>query len=73
MVEETNVCKKETVGASYYKRAVVEKRIFLIEEIGSHYVGHTTPTPGSEKNSHILSQHFVQLTIQVRQIGCSCL
>lgn len=37
----------QQVEARYYKRTVLEEHVALVEEPGSHYVGHTPPTSGS--------------------------
>ncbi|XP_050527619.1 uncharacterized protein LOC126897791 [Daktulosphaira vitifoliae] len=61
-------------GTKYYRKIITEEHISLIQEPGSKYIGHTTPTSGSAleiKNSII---HFLETnnlsTSQIIAIGC---
>ncbi|KAF0705713.1 Uncharacterized protein FWK35_00035610 [Aphis craccivora] len=61
-------------GTKYYRQIITEEHISLIQEPGSKYIGHTTPTNGSAlqiKNSII---NFLEtnniVTSEIVAIGC---
>ena len=47
-------------GSKWYQKNVVEEHISLIEEPGSKYLGHATPTSGSSKNIKQCLMNFLK-------------